>query len=518
MASTDVLSAVRVALDTIAVSLDSVEFVVPRPGRVANEAARNAVVDTVRKYLLPRLREPDAPVVAVLVGLSGVGKSTILNSLAQEPVSAPGVVRPTTMSGVLWAHRDHAARYWTEFVSRVRDQIGPTTDVVIGEDPLTTYLTFVDTPPLEMAPRDAASTAAETLMFADLCIFVTSVERYADAAPLGFLETARARGIPILFVLNRLPGDADQRRELLGDFADKLVSAGLVPEPDPAFIFGVEEATDVRWHGGLAPESVAALRRELSEVSDPEFRLVVIDETAEATVQAVADQAEAVLTELRVEAAERRRLDEEARNTYQRFSDAMVSRLESGKFAPLAGNEVWSLASVDLAGLVTRAAGLAADETVRLWMDQPWGTRLFDPGHEGLRRHGPESASVAKGHLDDWIATLHPFAAATRRLRPGKRRLRRLVRDLWKVVLDPDYATRRWKGDRLVAVAEARTLLGEAMSRAVIADGERFTLRLTAHIDPELPDRIQAATTYLRAIPDSDAADEATPESTTRGS
>ena len=92
------------------------------------EPARDGVVQTVRQYLLPRLREPDAPVVAALVGLSGVGKSTILNSLAQERISPTGVLRPTTTNGVLWAHRSHAARYWTEFVGRVTEQIGPTTD------------------------------------------------------------------------------------------------------------------------------------------------------------------------------------------------------------------------------------------------------------------------------------------------------------------------------------------------------------------------------------------------------
>ena len=157
MPTPDILTEVRAALESIVDSLDGARFVIPGERRDLGEPARDGVVQTVRQYLLPRLREPDAPVVAALVGLSGVGKSTILNSLAQERISPTGVLRPTTTNGVLWAHRSHAARYWTEFVGRVTEQIGPTTDIVIGDDPITRHLTFIDTPPVGTAPRGKGS-------------------------------------------------------------------------------------------------------------------------------------------------------------------------------------------------------------------------------------------------------------------------------------------------------------------------------------------------------------------------
>ena len=504
MSDTDVLAAVRDSLETIADALDEVSFVIPGLVRDQGEVTRTAVVETVRKYLLHRLREPDAPVVAALVGLSGVGKSTILNSLAQDTVSAAGVMRPTTTSGVLWAHRDHAARYWTEFVGRVQDQIGPTTDIVIGDDPLTRHLTFVDTPPLELTSERTATAAAETLMFADLCVFVTSADRYADAAPLGFLDTARARGIPILFVLNRLPDEPEGRRRLLADFAQKLVAAGLMPEADPAFIFGVEEAASLRWHGGLAPEAVASLRKELSEVSDPEFRIVVIDETAEATVRAVAERAESLAAMLRVEGAERQALGARAREIYERATLRLTTDLVSGKFAAAAGHEVWAQASIDLAGLITRAAGAAAEETANLWLAHPGGRGLLDPGHEGLRRHGPEAAQVARAELDEWMHGLDDLVSSTRRRRPRKRKTRRLVRDLWRVVLDPALDPRRWRGDGAATVARARKLLSEAIARALATDADRFSRRLGSDIDPGLPDKVLAACRYLREMPGGD--------------
>lgn len=502
MSSADVLSAVRRSLESIADSLDGVRFVIPGPERDGREASRRAVIDTIRQYLLQRLREPDAPVVAALVGLSGVGKSTLLNSLAQDTVSPSGVVRPTTTHGVLWAHRDHAARYWTEFVGRVRRQIGPTTDVVIGSDPLTRHLTFVDTPPLEVTPAETATTAVETLMFADICVFVTSASRYADAAPLGLLDTARDRGIPILFVLNRLPVDPDERRQLLVDFADKLVDAGFLREPDPDFIFGVEEASSLRWHGGLAPNAVASLRKELSEVSDPEFRIIVIDETAEATVQAIADRAESLAVMLQAEGDDRRRLKLRAREIYAEAEAHLRADLAAETFSALSGHEVWSQASIDLSGLVTRAAGIAAGKVAREWLAHPDGPGLLDPGHEGLRRHGPLTADAARSELDDWMQGLPDLVAAGRQRRPRKRKTKRLVDHLWRVALDRSFETRRRKEPGAGTVSRARDALGDAMARSLQFDAERFSRRLGADVDEDAPATILAASAYLRELPD----------------
>ncbi len=505
MPTTDILSSVRSSLETIADSLDEVSFVIPSAARVGGERARTAVVSTVRQYLLHRLYEPDAPVVAALVGLSGVGKSTLLNSLAQDRISAPGAVRPTTTNAVLWAHRAHAARYWTEFVGRVRDQVGPATDVVIGEDPLTKHLTFVDTPPLELTHGDTATIAVETLLFADLCIFVTSTTRYADAAGLDFLGAAHDRGIPILFVLNRLPVDPSLRRDRLADFASKLVTAGLLPEPEPSFIFGVAEATRLSFHGGLGPEAVGPLRKELSEVSDPEFRMVVIDETADATVSAVAKRAEAVATMLRAEGMERSVLIAIADDAYARAGRRVNADIAAGTYADLAALEVWAEASVDLTGVVTRAAGNVADETARGWISRPGGGAVLEPGHEGLRRHGPDAAHVIREQLDAWKDGLDELAASGRRRKSRKRRIKRLVDDLWRAVFDIELEPRRWSGEHAAGISRARELLSEAIRRALSTDAERFRSRLGADIERDLPDRVIAAASYLRELPREDA-------------
>ena len=52
-------------------------------------------------YVLPRLRRMDAPLLVVIGGSTGAGKSTLTNSLVGVPVSPAGVLRPTTRSPVL---------------------------------------------------------------------------------------------------------------------------------------------------------------------------------------------------------------------------------------------------------------------------------------------------------------------------------------------------------------------------------------------------------------------------------
>ncbi|NHA01027.1 hypothetical protein G5V59_17170 [Nocardioides sp. W3-2-3] len=65
-------------------------------------------------YVLPRLAEPDAPAVVVVGGPTGVGKSTLVNTLVGQPVTVPGTLRPTTRSAVLVHHPDDAGWFAPE--------------------------------------------------------------------------------------------------------------------------------------------------------------------------------------------------------------------------------------------------------------------------------------------------------------------------------------------------------------------------------------------------------------------
>src|SRR6218665_334464 len=87
-------------------------------------ADRARVLDQLDDYLLPRLRDPGAPVLVVVGGSTGAGKSTVVNSLVGAEVSAPGVLRPTTRWPVLVHHPIDARWFSTD---RVLPSLAPVT-------------------------------------------------------------------------------------------------------------------------------------------------------------------------------------------------------------------------------------------------------------------------------------------------------------------------------------------------------------------------------------------------------
>ena len=64
--------------------------------------------------MLPRLADPGRPVLVVVGGSTGVGKSTLVNTLVGTPVTQSGLARPTTRSPVLVHHPVDTARFGSD--------------------------------------------------------------------------------------------------------------------------------------------------------------------------------------------------------------------------------------------------------------------------------------------------------------------------------------------------------------------------------------------------------------------
>src|SRR5688500_12415891 len=62
--------------------------------------------------------------------------------------------------------------------------------------------------------------------------FVTTATRYADRVPWLVLGRVRERGLPLMVVVNRLPPEAGDRREVLNDVARLYAEAGLGGGPE----------------------------------------------------------------------------------------------------------------------------------------------------------------------------------------------------------------------------------------------------------------------------------------------
>jgi len=475
----DAIPPLREELARLGELLAAAPLPLPTPDRDATLAARDSLERTIREYLVPRLADPDAPIVAVVAGPGGAGKSTVVNTLAQDRIGETGVRRPTTVDPVLWAHRDHASRYWSEFVARVRERVGPAVEVVIGDDQLTSNLTLIDTPPVGWVAPDGRRPARDVLALADLCVFVTTPTRYADAAPWEFLQEVRWRGIPLLFVLNRLPEDPATEALLLADLAAHLYGRELLLEPDPSQLFAVAEYPVERWHGGLEPASVGSLRKELAKISDPALRRTVVESNVASAVRNLVDRVEEVIEALDEQTVLATRLEAMVDARYGAETIALVETLAAGGLSELAARETWERAAADLVGIVTRRAGRAAQGTAEAWAGDELGRQLLTGEGQHLWRHGHDTAKV-EAALQQFERELDVLAirhARRGRLRPGARR--RAVRHLWPLVLDPERPptrrlTRTFRSRLAALLDAARASLDEQLGAALQADAGRF--------------------------------------------
>src|SRR6266508_1981609 len=239
-------AAVQRALDELSALVAAATPRAPVPGD-GGEEQRRRLAWHLREYLLPRVRDLEAPLVAVLLGSTGTGKSSLLNGLARRRVSPSGVIRPTTV--------------------RPLALLAPgQVDAFMGGRVLAA---LADEDSVETANQLAAD---ELLQAADLCLFVTTAQRYADAVPWEFLRRARERGIPLMVLVNRLPRDEADRDAVLADCRRRFSEAGFDdagPRGELPFLGVVEGARDAKVDG-LDAAAIEPLRRTLDELAaDP---------------------------------------------------------------------------------------------------------------------------------------------------------------------------------------------------------------------------------------------------------
>ena len=250
------------------------------PGVRAAERGRTELLRQLDDYILPRLASLDAPLLAVVGGSTGAGKSTLVNSLVGAVVSAPGVLRPTTRSPVLVHHPDDE-RWFTP--TRILPDLaratggnaveGQATMQLVTSSTLPPGLALLDAPDIDSVVLGNRELARQLLGAADLWLFVTTAARYADAVPWELLRQASERGTSVAVVLNRVPkGSIPVIREHLGSM---LKEQGLGAAP----IFTVAESA-LEDDGMLPRDEVARLYSWLSALAkDARARALVVRQT-----------------------------------------------------------------------------------------------------------------------------------------------------------------------------------------------------------------------------------------------
>lgn len=423
-------------VDAVRAAAAELSYPLPLPSAAAARTERAALLTQLDNYVLPRLANPEAPLLVVVGGSTGAGKSTLVNSLARARVSAAGVLRPTTRTPVLACHPADLAwfRAGAALAGLARTDLSQ-----IAAPALPAGLALLDIPDFDAVKGTGAGTgtshtrADDLLASADLWLFVTTATRYADAVPWERLAVARERGVVIALVLDRVPAQpAGAAAGVVTHLTELLAAGGPALAGAPIFVL---PETRVDGQGLLPEEVVAPLRGWFNALSaDPAARGAVARCTLDGTLAAIPPRAETLATAAEEQVWVAEALAEQVGMAYGAARGALEHSLpEAGAGGPAESDS----------GLVTLICGAAADaaeQTRTAWRGHPGGEALLSPEFEapapGLvdkverlvrawRGGGTEPLLHRVGELLDaeaarWLdglAAVPPDAAPARRVR-----------------------------------------------------------------------------------------------------
>ena len=302
----------------------------------ARERARQ-LRDHVTTYVLPRIASLETPLVVVLLGPTGAGKSSLMNALAGEAVSPSGVLRPTTRVAIVVA---------TETDARLLAE-GPLRGVWsvcrLVTDGARSGVALVDSPDIDSVERANRALADALVEAADLCVFVTTASRYADQVPWDVLRRVKERGLPLLVLVNRLPADEQDRREVFDDLSRLIAKADLPgledgPATAPLSRSGVEllGTTEGEVHAAtqsLTGSAVDSVRAKIDALgADREARLDVARRALAGAIAGLAPLVAAIAQDTEAQAARGAELGGIARESYAKALERLRQELRDGRF------------------------------------------------------------------------------------------------------------------------------------------------------------------------------------------
>ena len=428
------------ALGGLRDALAGVRLPLGLPGSEAAAVRAREAVAQLDDYVQPRLSRLEAPLLAVVGGSTGAGKSTLVNSVIGRVVSTPGVIRPTTRSPVLVHHPGDAGWFGADRIlpglGRSADRVADAKTLQLVPEPtLPPGLAILDAPDVDSVVAENRALAAQLLAAADLWLFVTSAARYADAVPWDYLRSAAARDAVVAVVLDRVPPAA--MAEVPAHLGQMMGQRGLGSSP----LFAVPE-TQVDAEGLLPDAAVAPIRGWLAELAhDAVSRRAVVMKTLDGAIrslvadapriaEAVTDQAAALQT-LRGDAEQS--YAEAARTVAVQTADGSLLRGEvldrwhdfvgTGEFfraveqkigwlrdrmvaafkgEPRQAHEVTAAVESGMEVLIREAGEAAAERVASAWQAHPAGRELLAGAGAELRRASPDFETAARQVVRDW--------------------------------------------------------------------------------------------------------------------
>ncbi|MFF8911948.1 ATP-binding protein [Streptomyces sp. NPDC015032] len=419
----DALSALR---DRVA----AVRLPLPLPGAPRARRTQSELLAQLDDYLLPRLRDPEAPLLAVIGGSTGAGKSTLVNSLVGRLVSEAGVLRPTTRTPVLVCHPDdhhwfagvrvlpQLTRVWLppeesgdpgrcDDLDGTGDEDGTVLRVETATG-LPRGLALLDAPDIDSLVVRNRVLAAELICAADVWVMVTTASRYADAVPWHLLRTAKEYDASLVTVLDRVPHQVIA--EVSRQYGALLTKAGLGEVPR----FTIPELPESAGGGsGLLPTTaVAPLRAWLSHrAQDPAARQQAVRRTAAGVIGSLDVRMPALAGAVAAQYAAAVRLTGVVEDAYRAEGARVRRRLRNG--GVLAGDArtrwrgypLYSSSEELLEALVGSLAALlqcavaAADEEIRTTWQRDPGAGAFGFEDVGREAGGWGPAEDIRGRI-----------------------------------------------------------------------------------------------------------------------
>ena len=430
-------------------NLRQAQFPLDLPEAITQAGLARRIANQLNDYILPRLETIDAPLLAVVGGSTGAGKSTLVNSLVGRMVTQPGVIRPTTTSPVLVHHPADA--FWfdgdrvlpTLARSRVASNDASSLQLV-AEPGIPRGLAILDAPDIDSVVTRNRDLAAQLLQAADLWVFVTSAARYADAVPWDFLNEAQNRHASVAVVCDRVPAEA--MREVPADLGRLMTDSGLADSP----LFAVPE-TKTNDAGLLPDQAVAPLRFFLSSLAqDQQKRREVIASTLSGAIGSVCERSSYVAGGLEAQAVAASRLYEDAQAIMAESSRSIAAQSADGtllrgevlarwhefvgtgefmrameakvswfrdrvvqvfKGAPPAGEKVSVAVESGLASLILAQTQGGGERIESVWQTDPAGRSVLEGTDENLSRPSQGFDEAASRMVRAWQADVMELVA-----------------------------------------------------------------------------------------------------------